>query len=876
MNTDFTDLDHIFDIIGGNVIDCPYMKKGRTKKWAKWQTSPISKEEYEQSKQDNPRSNWAVITGKLWRGPYKGKYLVIVDLDNQKAIEEFLSNFFNKQKIDDIINLTIVVQHEDAKDKKAHIYFITERLITKRCGIGTTRTDKIKNDDIPSIEVKSDSSTLVICPPSVHKNGYPYKIMGTREVMILDEGEAIKLENVLDEIYERHGQKNSQGGKSSASSLPLPSIKQMDEEDYVIYEGNNRHLNLLRKIDSWYAKSNKTLTFDELCIRANEWDKNHCNPPLGEKDVPKLVEQAMSFIETQNQKRKLKERRDDFNIEKSNVDESIDQNHLFNRIPDKQFAEYVIKTAQKTIMQESSLSSLILYSCLSTYTKHPLNLGIIAPTSEGKTYPVNEIIKFFPSQDVWLIGSMSPKVIVRDKGILIDQDMNPLEPQIRELKAKIKVEKDKDTKAELEEKVAHLYKNSKFLIDLTNKILVFLEPPLPDTWNILKPILSHDSIYIEHPYVFKSETGGQEVKHIVTKGWPACIFCSAKDESDWPVWPEIQSRFFITSPNMVKKKYEESNILIGQKKSLPSVVQEQLIVSPQEIQLAQDCVLMIRKELQKNKDNGVWIPYYNILSQSLPAEKGTDVRLVNRIFSLLNIITKVNLFTRYKLTMGEETMSVSSQKDLEDVLKLTQNISGIPSYKLEFFTLVFIPLFVSKDYPDKSAKDDGIEEERIAVTTTELAENYKQVKGKSITTDNIKKTYLAELENNGLIDKIDSKIDKRRDIYFPIVDITNYKNNKNCTNLEENDNNLQFLRLILSKKFNNIEENWLEMEILKLLKYGIGKTNIFKLLDENDKEICICQFVKEYNISGNLSRYFQNDENYNNSGEIFGKVIKID
>jgi hypothetical protein len=264
---------------------------------------------------------------------------------------------------------------------------------------------------------------------------------------------------------------------------------------------------------------------------------------------------------------------------------------------------------------------------------------------------------------------------------------------------------------------------------------------------------------------------------------------------------------------MIKPKYEQSNILIGQKKSLPSVVQEQIIVSPEEIQLAKDCISMIRKELQENKDNGVWIPYYNILSQSLPAENGTDVRLVNRIFLLLNIIIKVNLFTRCKLKMGKETMSISSQEDLEEVLKFTQNISGIPSYKLEFFTLVFIPLFESKAYPDKSTKDDGVEEDRIAVTTTELAEYYKEKRGKSITTDNIKKTYLAELENNASIDKIESKVDRRRDIYYPIVGTASFKNNRNCTNLDEKDNNLQYSKLKLSSNYTKIDEKWLEIEI---------------------------------------------------------------
>lgn len=99
------------------------------------------------------------------------------------------------------------------------------------------------------------------------------------------------------------------------------------------------------------------------------------------------------------------------------------------------------------------------------------------------------------------------------------------------------------------------------LIDLTGKLFVFLEPPHPDTWSILKPILSHDDYEIEHPYVYEVEGMGFKVKKVVTRGWPACIFCSAKNESKWPVWPEIQSRFLITSPNMSSRKYLEGNVL---------------------------------------------------------------------------------------------------------------------------------------------------------------------------------------------------------------------------------------------------------------------------------------------------------------------------
>jgi hypothetical protein len=565
----------------------------------------------------------------------------------------------------------------------------------------------------------------------------------------------------------------------------------------------------------------------------------------------------------------------DYSEEKSKEDGiTLLRKSVFDEIPDKKLIEFVIQTAEKTIRLESSLTKLILYSALSAYTKDPLNLGILAPTSEGKTYPVNETINFLPKQDVWLIGSMSPKVIIRDKGTRVDESNNPIEEKIRHLKADIRKEKDADKKERLKEQLNTLYQESRLLIDLNNKVLVFLEPPHQETWNILKPILSHDSLEIEHPYVFKTETGGQEVKYIITRGWPACIFCSAKDDSEWPMWPEIQSRFFITSPNMIKQKYKESIILIGQRHGLPSIVQDQLIVSSKDIQLAKDCVIVIKEELKKSCNNWVWIPYNNILSQSLPSEKGTDVRIANRFFSLLKIVTKINLFNRNKLKMGNEKMSISSLEDLEEVLGLTQNITGIPSYKLDFFYDIFIPLFKSKDKPDANPNGD-IEEERIALTTTELSEYYKEKKGKPITTDNINKTYLIELKNNGLIDEIGSKIDKRRKIYYPIVDTTSIQNNKNYTNLHQNDENLQFFKLQLSKNYNNIDENWLEVEILALLKYGIGQTNIFQISDEENNELCICQFVQKYNKCGSLIRYFQHDENCFYLSKVFGKITKL-
>ena len=295
---------------------------------------------------------------------------------------------------------------------------------------------------------------------------------------------------------------------------------------------------------------------------------------------------------------------------------------------------------------------------------------------------------------------------------------------------------------------------------------------------MIKPILSHDTHEIEYDYVDKTDRGGIQTKKVVVKGWPACIFCSAKDESNWPTWPEIVSRFLITSPNMVSKKYEESNQLIAQIKGLPSMIQDQLIVSDNDKQKAKQCVLYLKQNLSISlSKNDVWVPYGGILGEALKAEKGTDVRNTKRIFSLLNIIPLVKSDNRPKLSLKKGDIStIATLEDLSEVLAITQNLNGLPSYKMKFFKEVFYPSYESKTEPDKS-KDESKKEENIAVTTKDLIKEYKSKFGKVTTVDNLKKVFLNELHNNGFIEEEDSIIDKRQKIYKPLIPIDDEKNN---------------------------------------------------------------------------------------------------
>ena len=203
----------------------------------------------------------------------------------------------------------------------------------------------------------------------------------------------------------------------------------------------------------------------------------------------------------------------------------IDEQELASKIHNNDFIECFFKTVKRTVKCEDVLIRQIGYAALSSYIEDdPLNLGIMAPTSEGKTYPVEETLKFFPKEDVYKIGSMSAKVLVRKKGVLVNKNLEPIEEKLKSLYKQKSKSKDQDKKDQINDEIDKLYEDAKTLIDLRGKILVFLEPPQKEVWEILKPILSHDSPEIEYPFVNQTDREGHQTKDVVVRGWPSCIF----------------------------------------------------------------------------------------------------------------------------------------------------------------------------------------------------------------------------------------------------------------------------------------------------------------------------------------------------------------
>ena len=538
-------------------------------------------------------------------------------------------------------------------------------------------------------------------------------------------------------------------------------------------------------------------------------------------------------------------------------------------IPNNDYVEFVINTTRRTVNQENSPIIQILYTSLSKDTADPNNLIVSAPTSEGKTYPVIEVLKFFPKEDVFYIGKMSTMSLVRQKGILIDSNNEPVKDRNRQLNRDISKSKDDNEKEALEDELEEILDDVRSVITLTGKLIVFLEPPQSEVWELIKPILSHDKEEIEYPFVNNTTIEGIITKKVVVRGWPACIFCSAKDESNWPTWPEIVSRFLITSPNMIPKKYEESNSLTAQRKSLPSFIQQQIIISDRDVDLAKQCLHYLTRQLRDNH-NQVWIPYGEILAEALKAEKGTDSRATKRIFSFLDVIPLVKADLRPRLVIKDMVnMTIATLEDLNEALSITQNYAGIPTNKMDFFSYDLYATYKEKGDSDPDAED--------GVTTKEISQAYKLRTRKTLNSDAIRNSFLYELMNNGYVEQEDSLIDMRRKLYRPLIEPElELEKIKKLRESAHSHNLLQPSVIILPRYCNSVKENWLVLEVLGFLKYGIGSedTQTIGLQDmtfynSNGMKQTITQFVSDYEYTYSLVLYFRKAKNRNFYTKLF-------
>ena len=410
----------------------------------------------------------------------------------------------------------------------------------------------------------------------------------------------------------------------------------------------------------------------------------------------------------------------------------------------------------KTVTHDYVTKRLVFLVSLSAYTHNPLNLFLRGESSIGKTYNVVQALQYFPAEDVWMLGGLSPTALVHDYGILLDENDNPID-WTEKPNSKRPRKRKKDSKEEYEHQL-ELWKteqeewhekirNSRYVVVLCNKILVFLEAPHPETYNKLRPVLSHDKEEISYKFTDKTP-GGLRTMHVVLSGWPACIFTTTEER----YVEDLATRSFTHTPEAGEEKIYDANKLEAKKRQFPWLFQRD-----REWQLFEGYIRGLREQLKKLK---VINPYAAEFAEHYPHVVPRCMRDFKHICSLLDVSALFHFAQRPILQAGENEFVLCSLKDLDLIGTILPKIeettlTGLPNHILSCFHKVMDPLF----------------EEKGAFTYKELVEKHNEVFVRKRSYSRLR-DYVSLLADVGYVDTYPDPEDRRKILIRVIKDNT--------------------------------------------------------------------------------------------------------
>jgi len=408
----------------------------------------------------------------------------------------------------------------------------------------------------------------------------------------------------------------------------------------------------------------------------------------------------------------------------------------------------------KRVKRDKATKRVVFWTALSAYTKNPINLFIRGESSIGKTYNVVETLRYFPEEnDILMLGGLSPTAIVHDFGTLVDTKGDEINFNDKPTKEKVrdeirynlgKGEKMPDKNVVYREYMAakevwkERLKGSKYIVDLSHKILVFLEAPHRRTYNMLRPILSHDKHEISYKFTNKTSEGQLRTSHVVVRGWPATIFLSSEEE----YIKDLATRSFTITPETEPQKFRDAIRLTGEKKALPWKFDED-----REFMLLAGYVQSF-KGSAANLD--VCIPFARELGEFYPATLARSMRDYDHLTTLIEVCALFHYCQRPVLEIGERKVVLADIQDLQDVLTIFDymeetTVTGLPKYILDCFHKVIQPLW----------------EERGTFHYTDLAERYNETFAEKKSTSRLRK-YVELLSVVGWVDTEPDPSEKRK------------------------------------------------------------------------------------------------------------------
>jgi len=424
--------------------------------------------------------------------------------------------------------------------------------------------------------------------------------------------------------------------------------------------------------------------------------------------------------------------------------------------------EDIISVQSKEILEEKDNIKQIDLTFLSACTNNPQNTRILAPSGEGKTYLVTKCAELFPQENIIMLAKATPqsfkyalsskKVIENGSGNWQDYDV-----AIKPLEEELSKTKDKEKQHELKEQIRELRESACTLVDFTNKIIILVDSQSFELFESLKTTMSHDQQNIQSFSVNKSKSGTIFGQKFVIRGFPALIYCSAKDEQKRDETNEINTRFNTISLNASSKKYREMLKLEGLRSGLPKSIYGEEVISEEEIERIKEKIIKLIEKISNNDE--IFNPYSIGLSNLFRDDAGFRTRQFKVLNNNIKILTLANAESRPKLRYDGEEFPISTRQDIEEACNLTKEQKEIQSYKIKYFNDHIRPsiLNLGKEKPLVTGTVQSL-------TVSELTQILSQ-KGNTTDRQRLQETILKPLVEHGFLEKFQDPDNRSRDVY---------------------------------------------------------------------------------------------------------------
>ncbi|MCL4390229.1 MAG: toprim domain-containing protein [Patescibacteria group bacterium] len=393
-------------------------------------------------------------------------------------------------------------------------------------------------------------------------------------------------------------------------------------------------------------------------------------------------------------------------------------------------AKKIIETLGLTIKRDEE-NKLITFLCeLSAYTKNSqLNISFNAPSSTGKSYIPTEIARLFPEDDIVEVGYCSPTAFFHDVG-----------------------EYDKERNG--------------YLVDLSRKILIFLDQPHTLLLQHLRPLLSHDKKEIRLKITDKSQKAGLRTKNIFLRGFPAVIFCTAGLTAD----EQETTRFMLLSPETNQEKIRQA-IYEKIKKETDSEKYENVLEENLERQSLKERIKAIKLENIQGIKIGSPEELEKMFFGQNKMLKPRHQRDIGRIISLVKAFALLNLWFRQR----EGSIIVANSDDITEAFNVWDTISesqelNLPPYVYKLFQEIIIPAWNEKNQGrDEFEKITG----QLGLTRREIQRKHILVYGRTLADWLLRQHMIPLLESAGLICQEPDPSDKRKMLIYPTTPLGN-------------------------------------------------------------------------------------------------------